>query len=134
MTKNPVAQSVFWRYVVIFWTAILFVTIIKDVASQGALADLIGPIAAIYTACLAIYSAEKEFERWEHQPIGRHPGEIYVALWTILILALLFGQATGYLQYKLEPEIISTYIVVLGILAITKKSKIYFVERNDGEK
>ena len=113
----------------IFWTLILFLAIIKDVFSAGSLENVIGPIAAIYTACLAIYSAEKEFERWLHHPIGRHPGEIYVALWTILIAGLFVGEYFGYIKYQIPPEIISTYIVVLGILAITKKSKVTFNQK-----
>jgi hypothetical protein len=127
--KKSKAQSAFWRYVVIFWTTVLFAVIIKDVMLQGELGNIVGPVAAIYTACLAIYSTEKEFERWEHYPTGRHPGEIYVFMWTLLIIGLFAGQYLGYIKYKIEPEIVSTYIVVLGILAITKKSKIWFTER-----
>ncbi len=130
MPRQRKAQSIFWRYVVIFWTVVLFAVILKDALLQGALESIVGPVAAIYTACLAIYSAEKEFERWEHYPTGRHPGEIYVFFWTIIIIGLFVLQYLGYIKYKIEPEIISTYIVVLGVLAITKKSKIWFTEKH----
>ncbi|MBX4199251.1 hypothetical protein KW800_03225 [Candidatus Parcubacteria bacterium] len=103
-------------------------SIILDAIRPHALEMLIGPVLAIYTGALVLYSAEKEFERWKFYFIGRHPGEIYVALWTVLVFGLLVWSFVTNDGYKMEPEIISTYIVVLGVLAITKKSKSMFKE------
>lgn len=80
-------------------------------------------MGAIYIAVLAVYTAEKEFERWSNYHVGRHPGELYVLAWTIIIVILLVLQYLHTGEYKLPSEVFSTYIVVLGILAITKKSK-----------
>lgn len=119
----------FWRYLTNAWTVLFFVLIVEDFLNAGAYAHLIGPVASIYAVSLAIYSAEKEFERWQFYFIGAHPGEIYVVLWTLLIMGIIVADYFLEIPYKMEPEIISTYIVVLGVLAITKKSKEIFKER-----
>jgi hypothetical protein len=112
-----------WRYGVNLWSFVLFTLIIVDFVHNNRFQDIVGPVAAIYTATLAIYSTEKEFERWREFYDGRHPGEIYVFLWTIIIAGILFTDFALGKPYRMPSEIISTYIVVLGILAITKKSK-----------
>ncbi|MES2214099.1 MAG: hypothetical protein V4465_01775 [Patescibacteria group bacterium] len=119
----------FWRYLTNIWTLLFFILIIDDFIHHGAYEVLIGPAAAIYTACLTIYSAEKEFERWQFYFIGKHPGEVYVALWTVLLFGIFAADIVTGSDYKVSPEIIATYIVVLGVLAITKKSKAIFKER-----
>ncbi|MDB5253963.1 MAG: hypothetical protein JWL80_29 [Parcubacteria group bacterium] len=125
------SQSLFWRYTVNFWTVLLFIIIIRDFMLRGALENLLGPAAAIYVASLAVYSAEKEFERWQDYRIGRHPGEIYVVLWTLLLFGLFVADYLQGSDYKISSEVISTYIVVLGILALTKRSKNLFIEKHN---
>ena|SRR3989344_6522653 len=129
MPKKPKNDSVLWRWVTNLWTLVLFLTIFLDFTNQGGLQNVLGPVSAIYVAVLAIYSAEKEFERWKFYSMGRHPGEIYVIIWTILMIGIFaYTYATGN-EYKMPSEIFSTYIVVLGILAITRKSKKIFKEK-----
>lgn len=110
------------------WTVITFAVVLEDFRLSGELSHLLGPVLAIYVAILAIFSAEKEFERWQWYNKSRHLGEIYVIAWTLLILTLLFGTYLNGSDYQIESEIFSTYIVVLGILAITRKSKQIFKE------
>lgn len=112
-----------WRYLVNFWAVILYATILADFFMRNALSEFLGPISAIYIAALAIYSAQKEFERWHDYNIGRHPGERYVFAWTILTILLLVLEIVYYDSYKIPNEVITTYIVVIGVLAITKRSK-----------
>lgn len=117
-----------WRWMTNFWTVVAFGLIFENFRLSGALAHLLGPVLAIYVAILAIFSAEKEFERWHWYNKSRHLGEIYVVLWTTAIIALLFFSYLNGNVYRIETEIFSTYIVVLGILAITRKSKQIFLE------
>lgn len=118
-----------WRWLVNFWTLVFFLLMIDDFIRKGAYEHLVGPIASLYVACLAIYSAEKEFERWRFYFVGRHPGELYVFAWTVLAFGMFLISYLTHGEYKVEPEIFSTYVVVLGILAITRKSKLIFTER-----
>ena len=121
-------SSTLWRWMTNFWTVVAFALIFQNFRLSGGLSHLLGPVLAIYVAILAIFSAEKEFERWHWYNKSRHLGEIYVVLWTIAIISLLFFSYLYGNVYRIETEIFSTYIVVLGILAITRKSKQIFLE------
>jgi len=112
-----------WRYLVNFWSLVLYGTIIADFFTRNELTDFLGPISAIYIAVLAIYTAQKEFERWHDYHLGRHPGEMYVFVWTALIISLLVFEILYHDTYKIPEEAVTSYIVVIGILAITKRSK-----------
>jgi len=130
MTKNKESSAgTYWRWLTNVWTVLIFLTVIDDFLTGGVHANVIGPVCAIYVAALAIFSAEKEFERWQFYNVGRHPGEIYVIAWTVLIVGVLVMTVVTGSAYTLSPEIISTYIAVLAILAVTKKSKMAFREK-----
>ncbi len=113
----------FWRYLTNFWAVIVFIVVIYDFFNNNAAEIFLGPIVAIYIAILAIYASDKEFERWYENHEGKHPGEIFVAAWTILILIIIILGILFTKTYKIPSEVISAYIAVLGILAVTKKSK-----------
>jgi small-conductance mechanosensitive channel len=112
-----------WRHLVNFWTLVLYSVVVADFMTNNGQSELLGPISAIYVALLAIYTAQKEFERWHDYHVGRHPGEMYVIIWTAIIFLLLVLEVYGTRNYKLPSEVFTTYIVVVGILAITKRSK-----------
>ncbi|MES2470681.1 MAG: hypothetical protein V4526_00375 [Patescibacteria group bacterium] len=115
----------FWRRLTNFWTAVFFAVIIYDFLSHNSLHHngVILGVAAIYAASLAIYSAEKEFKRWKNKHNVMHPGEIYIILWTLLVVGLIVCDLVFHMDYHMPPEVSSSFIVVLGILAITKESK-----------
>ena len=114
-----------------FWTVILFAIIVNDFASNNANPGLIAPACAIYTAVLGIYSADKEFMRWNHQKRGGpHPGEIFVIFWTALIVSIMITDFVQSRTYVMPDEITTTYIIVLGILVLTARSKALFRERH----
>jgi hypothetical protein len=116
-----------------FWTVITFMLIVENFRLEGSLAHLLGPVLAIYIAMLAIFSAEKEFERWHFYNKGRHLGEIYVVAWTAFIFGMIAAIYLTGSDYHLESEIFSSYIVVLGILAVTRKSKQIFKELSESK-
>lgn len=121
-----------WRYVLNGWCLLLFGVIIWDFATSNGLPKIVESVAVIYTAVLAIYSTEKEFERWHDQLSGRHMGEIYVIGWTILLISLFAFEAIFQHPYIMPNEIIATYIAVISILAITKKSKGFYLRKKKG--
>lgn len=126
--KKKRVQYHFLRWVTTLWNVILFALIILDFAHDNAYTELVEPIAILYIGTLALYSVEKEFERWYEYHIGRHPGEVYVVAWTALLVGIIGARLILHNEYHIPSEVISTYIGVLGLLAITKKSKEFYKE------
>lgn len=126
--KEPQDRTKFWRYLTDFWTIVAFVVIGLNFKEAGHLHNLLGPVLAIYVGLLAIFLAEKEFERWHWKTGGKHMGELYVWIWTALIVGILAITYFTHSEYVLEEEIWGTYIAVLAVLAITRKSKEMFSE------
>lgn len=119
----------FWRYLINFWSFVFFLFIILDFISGNGYKELLNILSVVYISALALYSSNKEFERWYDQHESKHPGEVFVAIWSILIF-LLFGLSFIFKgNYQIPTSVISSYIAVLTILAITKKSKeIYMIK------
>ncbi len=114
-----------WRILTNFWTVVFFLLIIYDFILDNSLDhdNIILVISVVYGAALAIYSAEKEFKRWHDSHDTRHPGETYVILWTILVFGIIAANLYLHKPYELPAEVRATYVVVVGILALTKESK-----------
>ncbi|MEI8328372.1 MAG: hypothetical protein WCG02_04560 [Candidatus Taylorbacteria bacterium] len=117
-----------WRIIVNFWTLIFFTAIIFDFYNDNMLSkdEILLGVAGIYAAALAIYSAEKEFRRWHHMHKSLHPGELYVIIWTILMLFLIVGPGIYGYSYHLPSEVSASYIAMVSILAITRESKNFY--------
>jgi hypothetical protein len=123
--SERVGNFKFWYHIVNFWTFVFLGTIIYDFFTENLLAEnqVILGVSAIYCASLAIYSAEKEFRRWHHMHESIHPGEVYVIIWTIFVIALITTQAILHPHYHLPIEVSASYIAVISILALTRESK-----------
>lgn len=116
-------ETKIWRYLTNFWTLIIFIFLIVDFVTTNQYSFLIGPLAAIYIAILGFFVSTKEFNRWQDYHTGRHPGEVFIIFWTVLILTIFLLNIFVNQGYHLSSEIIATYIAVLGIFAISLKSK-----------
>lgn len=101
----------------------LYGVIIYDFWTDNGAADFMGPVTAIYVASLSVYAGNKEFERWREKHDGRHPGEIFVIFWTILLASILIADFILSKSYKVPESVISAYVVVLGVLAVTRRSR-----------
>ena len=66
--KDRLLQRKLGTTFVNFWTVLFFAANVYDFYNDNLLSrnEVLLAIAAIYTAFLAIYSAEKEFRRWHH--------------------------------------------------------------------
>lgn len=133
MFNNLRSNPKFFRYLTNFWALTVYLAIIYDFITNNRLESIRDIFLVIYVAVLFIYASDKEFERWHETYNGRHPGEIFVIGWTILIFAIIVLDFIFAKSYKLPSEVISTYIAVLSILAITKKSKSFY-EQHEKEK
>ena len=123
MKKNFLKDNFsFWRRLINVWSFIFFVIIIMDFAYNNAYIEILNAMSVIYVSVLTIYVSNKEFERWYDRHKESHPGEIFVIAWTVIII-LLFVLDLFYTIYTLPGSVVSTYIAVLTILVITRKSK-----------
>ncbi len=121
--ENPVIKDAFWRYITNLWCIISYIAIILDFYYDHILAEILPSVLVIYVALLVIFAGVKEFERWYEFRTDRHPGEIFVIGWTVLVIGIMIATVVMHKEYKLPEEVISTYIAVLSIMAITQKSK-----------
>ncbi len=122
----------FWRHLINTWSVVFFIFVILDFISNNTYRDFLDVLSIIYISILTIYSSNKEFERWYDKHESQHPGEIFVIIWSVLIFVLFslsFFLDNG---YKMPTSVVSSYIAVLTILAVTKKSKeMYLIRRGN---
>ncbi|MCF7795185.1 hypothetical protein K9M50_02400 [Patescibacteria group bacterium] len=113
----------FWRQIINFWTIVFMIFIVYDFINNNQLIEIMGSLAAIYIGVLAIYVGNKEFERWYDIHRSKHPGEIYVIIWTLLVFGIIVLDVVLQKEYKLPSGVVSSYLAVMTILVITNKSK-----------
>lgn len=113
----------FWRYLINFWSIFFFVFIIYDFFTKNTCVDFLNILATVYISALAIYVSNKEFERWYDRHHGQHPGEVFVIFWSVIVFSLLVLDFIFKSEYQIPGAVISSYIAVLTILAVTRKSK-----------
>lgn len=113
----------FWRYLINFWSILFFIFIICDFVTRNAVVGILNILATIYISVLAIYVSNKEFERWYDRHSGKHPGEVFVVIWSIIVFALIVIDFYLKEAYQIPSSVVSSYIAVLTILVVTRKSK-----------
>lgn len=119
----PFNEYSFWRLLINLWTILFFSVIVLDFAHDNAYSQALNILSAIYIGVLAIYVSNKEFERWYNKHNSQHPGEIFVIIWSVLVFGVIIADIVFNKAYELPGSVISSYIAVLTILAITRKSK-----------
>ena len=127
-TKTEQPERV-WRWLVNFWMVIIMVAVIVDFLMRGKYEHVMLPLGMIYISLLSVYVSTKEFERWFGMYKGRHPGEIGVALWTLLIVTLLVLKIMFGDKYEISPDVIWTYITVISVFIASRASKLFFTHR-----
>ncbi|MDA3802356.1 MAG: hypothetical protein PF488_00445 [Patescibacteria group bacterium] len=121
----------FWRYLINFWSLLFFIVIIYDFVYGPLIGSVINTVATVYIGVLAIYVGNKEFERWYDKHQGKHPGELFIFLWTFIIFLLIIGGLLIKKDYQIPNPVVSSYIAVLTILVITSKSKQIYSNKNE---
>ncbi len=112
-----------WRVLTNFWTYLFIIFIIINFFDRDALDFLIAPFSVVYIGILGLYVGTKEFDRWYDMHESRHPGELFVFMWTVVVFGLLILSAVLQNGYRVSSEGIAVYIMVLSVFALTQKSK-----------
>lgn len=105
------------------WTLIILPFIVVSFFVGHRLEYLVVPIAVLYTGLLALYVGTKEFDRWYHTHRGRHPGEWFVILWTLVMVFLFGASIVMGPEHTLHSDLVAVYVAVLTLYAFTHKSK-----------
>ncbi len=119
----------FWWYLVNLWSLVVFAAIIFNFARNGAFDQQMDTLLVIYIALLAIYAGDKEFERWHDNHQSRHPGEVFVLIWTVLMVGLAVCQFIFDKPSGLTSDVVAAYIAVLSVLAVTRRSRALYARR-----
>ena len=118
-----------WQILTNFWTFIYIVFIVFNFARENAYDFLVSPMSALYIGVLSLYVGSKEFDRWYANYRGRRHGELFVVIFSVVILALLIGALVLGESYKVPSDIVATYIAILSIFILTQKSKRMYEKR-----
>ena len=120
----------FWKWLANFWTFLTMAFFVVDFLRQGRYDNLAGALGAIYISILGLYAGAKEYERWQGHHFSRYLGELFVVFWTALMSAFIVAIVVSQNAYRLPAEFITVYISVLGIFALTQKSKNWYKQKN----
>ena len=128
MNKKTVARKKFWRFLADFWaiaTMALFVFEIFVMKKSDTIANL---ASIVYIAILGVYAGKKEFYRWRQQHyLSLHWGEVFVVYWTgLMLVTFVFSIWNG---LRLPEGLTATYVAVISIFALTKKSKSLYYKK-----
>lgn len=118
-----------WRILTNFWTVVFLGFIVVNFWYEDQIGFLVAPLSFLYIGILSLYVGTKEFDRWYELHESRHPGELFVIAWTVVLVALVVVSIVSKRQYHTSTEIIADYIAVLSIFAITQKSKRLYAEK-----
>ena len=121
--KKSKKELQFWKILTNFWGFVTAIVFLATFFNVWDLSHLLTDITIIYLSILSIFAGVKEYSRWKSKNfLSKYNGEIFVLAWTILMM--LFIIITAYNQsYKLYSQFTATYLSVLGIFAISLKSK-----------
>ena len=119
----------YWRWLANLWMSITILVIIIDFFSANRYTFLVSPLTILYITLLSVYITSKEFERWFKNYQGHHPGELALVFWTILMLGLVVADFYLGPAYHISSDVISTYLVVIGLFIASKSSKSLYYRR-----
>jgi len=112
-----------WRILTNIWTAVFIGFLLLDFFLENHFEYLVMPFSIIYISVLGLYTGTKEFNRWYEMHEGRHPGELFIILWTAVIFFLLAASFFLGKDYEISTEVLADYIMVLSVFALTQNSK-----------
>jgi hypothetical protein len=105
------------------WTAVAIVLFSADFFSGNKYDSAASVIGVIYLALLGIYAGEKEYIRWQTRFASKFSGELFVAVWTVLMLVFAVCAPFSGGAFRLPADFAVVYTSIIGVFAITQHSK-----------
>jgi len=105
------------------WLTMLIFTV--DFFSSHAYPAGVSAIAVIYGAILALYAGSKEYQRWREKTVyqSRHFGELYVIIWTLLMVIFVSLSPFSQGYFKIPGELPAVYLTVVSVFIISRESR-----------
>jgi len=121
--KNYLAYRWILKIILNSWTIFTITIFAIDFFSANKFDSSASAIGVIYLALLAIYAGEKEYTRWKKKFKSRHIGEVFVLVWTVAMMIFVTTATLSQGIYHLPKEFAVVYTSVIGVFAITARSK-----------
>ena len=119
----------FFRYLTNLWSIIaLGLFILEFIYQNSKIASQTAAI--IYIAFLTIYVSQKEYDRWVIKKTHSIKGEFFLIIWTVAVVSVVIVASLPGNNLEIPNELTGTYIALLGIYAVTLKSKSLFKIRS----
>lgn len=123
-TSNiSVSKNLIWKWLANLWAILTILLYLVDFFSGNKYNASAGATSVIYISLLGLYAGSKEFDRWTSTHRSISFGEIFIVLWTALMVMMAVLAPFSQGKLTVPSEAITTYIAVLGVFAITQKSK-----------
>ena len=117
-------ELLLWKGLSNFWGCVAAIAFMLTFFNVLDISHILTDITIIYLSILTIFTGLKEYNRWKEKKFfSKSHGEIFIITWTILMVAFIIISAYDKTQYKMATEFTATYLSVMGIFAISKKSK-----------
>ncbi len=126
---NKYQKNTFWKWLTNIWTIVALFVYTIDFFSGNKYNASVGVVSIVYISVLSIYVGTKEFDRWTREYRSLSKGELYVVLWSALIITMTILKTFNE-DYRIVSEVLTTYIAVLGVFAISQKSKLLKKAKN----
>lgn len=114
----------FWRFLTYTWAIITATFFALDYFKILDCTSSLKTLTIVYISILSIFTSIKEFHRWKDKKFfSKYRGEIFVLIYTILIIIFIILSTTNPEMYSIRPEFTTTYLAILGVFAISYNSK-----------
>ncbi len=122
-SKNR-GHLLFWRFLTYTWAILAATFFALDFFKIMDCSGTLQTITILYISILSIFTSIKEFHRWKNKKfLSRYRGEIFVIIYTLLIVIFIILSTINPKIYSIRPEFTTTYLAILGIFAISYNSK-----------
>ena len=111
------------KWILNIWTVITIFILFLDFFSGGKYSSQSTSIGAIYVALLGIYVGQKEFIRWKTNFMSEYIGEIFIGIWTAMMIIFVLVAPFSNNLFRVPTEFAIIYTSVIGIFALTQHSK-----------
>lgn len=124
MKKKYNHHLLFWRFLTYTWAILAGIFFVFDFFKIIDCSGSLETITILYISILGIFTSIKEFYRWKNKKFfSRYRGEIFVIIYTILIIIFLILSTIHPDKYSIRGEFTTTYLAILGIFALSCNSK-----------